>query len=116
MQSFSLSFIFTAALATYSRLFSPFQLKSPGQDELLYLNINGAYEFWKDVEIGLLHFADGQHPLVYLAYLMVVGNTAVNGLPHLLCYALSQAIEPSSSPAAAAAAASDLAAADGVRG
>jgi hypothetical protein len=97
MHSFYLSFAFTMALAAYARLFSPFQLKAPGQEQLLYLNINGCHEFWKDVKIGLLHYMDGQHPLIYLPYLMLVGNTAVNGIPHLLAYTVSQALEPARS-------------------
>ena len=33
---------------------------------VVYMNINGAYEFWKDIKVGFLHYMDGAHPLIYL--------------------------------------------------
>ena len=88
-QSFGLSCIITTFLACYCRWLTPFQAKDGSRT--VYLNINGAYEFWRDVRIDILHWYDHAHPVVYLLFLGTVGNVAVNALPSLLLYALANA-------------------------
>lgn len=82
--SFMASCIMTAFLAVYCRLFTPFEVKVPGNDHVIYLNVNGAFAFWKDIDIPLLHVLDHQNPAMYLPYLAVVGNLVVNGFPHIV--------------------------------
>lgn len=82
--SFGGSCLLTTFLAVYCRAFSPFEVKLRGDDHILYLNVNGAYEFWKDVHISILHVLDHRHPLLYLPYLAVVGNLVANGVPHII--------------------------------
>jgi hypothetical protein len=87
--SFIAACIITSFLATYCRFFTPFQAKGPGEEHIIYLNINGAYEFWKDVNIPLLHFLDHHHPLLYLPYLSITGNLVANGVPHIIVHGIA---------------------------
>lgn len=82
--SYAGSCILTTFLAAYCRAFSPFEAKLRGDDHIIYLNVNGAYEFWKDVNIPVLHVLNHRHPLLYLPYLAVAGNLIANGIPHIL--------------------------------
>lgn len=82
--SFVGSIILTTFLAAYCRAFTPFEVRVPGSDHVIYLNVNGGYEFWKDIKIPLLHLLDHQHPALYLPYLAIVGNLVANGFPHML--------------------------------
>ncbi|KAJ0412236.1 hypothetical protein ATCC90586_006622 [Pythium insidiosum] len=79
----------TAFLASYSRLVTPFQVKVRGDEHIIYMNINGAFEFWKDIHIPVLHVLDHRSPLLYLPYLAIVGNLVANGLPHLVLLGIS---------------------------
>ncbi|TMW62768.1 hypothetical protein Poli38472_005386 [Pythium oligandrum] len=87
--SFAGSCAITAFLAFYTRLFTPFQVKVRGDDHIIYLNVNGAFEFWKDIHIGVLHVLDHRSPLLYLPYLSIVGNLVANGVPHLILLGIS---------------------------
>ncbi|GLE00361.1 hypothetical protein PINS_up009118 [Pythium insidiosum] len=87
--SFAGSCALTAFLASYSRLVTPFQVKVPGQEHIIYMNINGAFEFWKDIHIPVLHLLDHRSPLLYLPYLSIVGNLVANGVPHLVLLGIS---------------------------
>lgn len=82
--SYGGSCVLTTFLAVYCRAFSPFEVKLRGDDHIIYLNVNGGYEFWKDVDIPVLHLLNHRHPLVYLPYLAVSGNLIANGVPHIL--------------------------------
>jgi hypothetical protein len=82
--SFVGSAILTTFLAAFCRAFTPFEVRVPGSDHVIYLNVNGAYEFWKDINIPLLHLLDHQHPALYIPFLLVVGNLVANGFPHML--------------------------------
>jgi hypothetical protein len=90
--SFGGAVVITAFLAVYCRLTTPFEAKVRGEDHAVYLNINGAYEFWKDIHIPILHVLDHRAPLVYLPYLAIVGNLVANGIPHMLLLAISWGI------------------------
>ena len=46
------------------------------------MNINGAFEFWKDIKVPFLHLMDNRHPLLYLPFLFVTGNLSVNLVPY----------------------------------
>lgn len=71
---------------------SPFQVKVPGEEHIVYMNVNGAFEFWKDVKIPVLHVLNHRHPALYLPYLSIVGNLVANGVPHLVLLAISTAV------------------------
>jgi hypothetical protein len=60
----------------------------PGADRLV-ININCAFGFWADVPIPFLHICDESHPVVYIAFLCVVGNCGLNAVPYLALRALS---------------------------
>ncbi|KAJ0409071.1 hypothetical protein P43SY_002205 [Pythium insidiosum] len=87
--SFAGSCALTAFLASYSRLVTPFQVKVRGDEHIIYMNINGAFEFWKDIHIPVLHVLDHRSPLLYLPYLAIVGNLVANGVPHLVLLGIS---------------------------
>ncbi|KAF1321134.1 hypothetical protein FI667_g12080, partial [Globisporangium splendens] len=91
--SFVASCVVTTFLSAYCRLLTPFQAKVPGADHIVYLNVNGAFEFWKDIDIPLLHVFDHRHPLVYLPYLAVVGNLVANGMPHMVLMGISLTLQ-----------------------
>lgn len=89
-KSFLGSALLTSFLAAYCRLSTPFETKNQNQDKhRIYLNINGAYEFWRDISIPILHSFDHAHPLIYLPFLSIVGNLLVNGLPSWLLFMLA---------------------------
>lgn len=73
--SWHVSCVFTLTGLVYCRFFTP--LSASDGVQIHYLNINGAYEFWKDVPIALLH--RWNHPkssaLCYLTFLFLFGNT-----------------------------------------
>lgn len=91
--SFPASCLVTAFLAAFCRACTPFEAKVPGSDHIIYLNVNGAFEFWKDIEIGVLHALDHRHPLLYLPYLTVAGNLIANGAPHILLMGISLTLQ-----------------------
>ncbi|TDH66762.1 hypothetical protein CCR75_002151 [Bremia lactucae] len=76
--SFVGSSILTTFLAIFCRAFTPFQARVPGSEHVVYLNVNGCYEFWKDIDIPLLHLFDQQHPALYLPFLAIAGNLVAN--------------------------------------
>jgi hypothetical protein len=84
------SCVFTCAATLFSRVLSPrhvfiphkqedTQRKRVAKGELYYLNVNAAYEFWKEVEIPVLHWFDEYPFPVYYAYIACVGNVLLNG-------------------------------------
>ena len=80
-RAYYLSCLFTSALATWARLFTPKILKLRN-GKGIYMNINGAFEFWKDIKVPFLHLMDNRHPLLYLPFLFVTGNLSVNLVPY----------------------------------
>jgi hypothetical protein len=46
--------------------------------KILYLNINMGYSFWKDIKPRVFHIFDHQYPVVYLPYLSLLCNFAMN--------------------------------------
>ncbi|RLN87376.1 hypothetical protein BBJ28_00001446 [Nothophytophthora sp. Chile5] len=91
--SFLGSCVMTAFAVAYCRAFTPFEVRVPGDDHVIYLNVNGAYEFWKDIDIPLLHVLDHRHPLLYLPFLSIVGNLVANGIPHILVLGIALGLE-----------------------
>ena len=92
LHGFWLSCAFTSCLAIWARAFTPKAMKDPADPEgkrAVYLNINGAYEFWQDIKVDFLHALDNRHPALYLPYLFVTGNLSVNLVPYLLLGAIS---------------------------
>ncbi|KAF4031135.1 hypothetical protein GN244_ATG17007 [Phytophthora infestans] len=82
--SFIGSCTLTTFLAAFCRALTPFEVRVPGSEHVIYLNVNGGYAFWKDINIPLLHVLDHHHPMLYLPYLAIVGNFVANGFPHML--------------------------------
>ncbi|KAF4030973.1 hypothetical protein GN244_ATG17216 [Phytophthora infestans] len=82
--SFIGSCTLTTFLAAFCRALTPFEVRVPGSEHVIYLNVNGGYAFWKDINIPLLHVLDYHHPMLYLPYLAIVGNFVANGFPHML--------------------------------
>ena len=79
----------------FCRIFVPFNVtRSNSNDREIVLNVNLAYEFWDDIDIGFLHIFDRQNPFVYLPYAVFVCNVVLNGPPFML---LSKLTSPSSS-------------------
>ena len=64
-------------------------MKIAGVKEPKYMNVNGAYAFWKDVKIPVLHVLDHQNPLLYLPFLITMGAVIINGPPYILFAMLS---------------------------
>lgn len=91
--SFAASCGVTTFMSVFCRIFTPFEVKVRGSDHAIYLNINGAFEFWKDIDIGVLHVLDHRHPLLYLPYLAVVGNLIANGIPHIVLMGISLTLQ-----------------------
>ncbi|GMF21665.1 unnamed protein product [Phytophthora fragariaefolia] len=91
--SFAGSAILTSFLAAYSRAFTPFEVRVPGDEHVIYLNVNGGYEFWKDIDIPLLHLLDHHHPALYLPFLAIVGNLVANGFPHMLILGIALGLQ-----------------------
>ncbi|CEG43884.1 uncharacterized protein PHALS_14170 [Plasmopara halstedii] len=91
--SFVGSIILTTFLAAFCRAFTPFQVCTPENGHVVYLNVNGAYEFWKDIKIPLLHLFDHHPPAVYIPFLAVVGNLVANGLPHMLVLGIALGLQ-----------------------
>lgn len=91
--SFVASSVLTTFLAAFCRMFTPFEVRVPGDEHVIYLNVNGAYEFWKDIDIPLLHLLDHRHPLLYLPFLGVVGNLVANGFPHILVLGIALGLQ-----------------------
>ncbi|KAI9912311.1 hypothetical protein PsorP6_005152 [Peronosclerospora sorghi] len=91
--SFVGSCILTTFLAAFCRAFTPFQIRVPDCEYIIYLNVNGSYEFWKDIDIPLLHLLDHHHPALYIPYLAIVGNLVANGVPHLLVLGASLGLQ-----------------------
>jgi hypothetical protein len=76
--SWTVSCAVTALLAAFCRATTP---KNHHGTEL---NVNLAFEFWKDVRIRALHALDGAPAAVYLPWLVVVCNVVLNGPPYRL--------------------------------
>uniref|UniRef100_M4B2E1 Uncharacterized protein n=1 Tax=Hyaloperonospora arabidopsidis (strain Emoy2) TaxID=559515 RepID=M4B2E1_HYAAE len=93
--SFVASCILTSFLAAFCRAFTPFEVRVPGSEHVIYLNVNGSYAFWKDIDIPLLHLLDHYHPVLYIPYLAIVGNLAANGFPHMLVLGISLGLQHS---------------------
>ncbi|KAL4105857.1 hypothetical protein PRIC1_003913 [Phytophthora ramorum] len=91
--SFVGSAILTTFLAAFCRAFTPFEVRVLGSDHVIYLNVNGGYEFWKDIDIPLLHLLDHQHPALYIPYLAIVGNLVANGFPHMLVLGIALGLQ-----------------------
>ncbi|DAZ96850.1 TPA: hypothetical protein N0F65_008281, partial [Lagenidium giganteum] len=87
--SFPGACVMTGFLAAYCRAVSPFEVKVPEEDHVVYMNINGAFEFWRDIHIPVVHALDHRHPLLYLPYLTIMGNLVANGVPHLVLLIIS---------------------------
>ncbi|CAI5712260.1 unnamed protein product [Peronospora destructor] len=87
--SFMGSCVLTSFLAAYCRAFTPFEVRVPGSESILYLNVNGGYAFWRDIDIPLLHLLDHHHPALYIPFLSIVGNLVANGFPHILILGIS---------------------------
>jgi hypothetical protein len=82
--SFWLSCVFTCASTGLCRLFTPKTFDDRYSGHVHYLNVNAAYEFWKDVKISILHICDNSHPIIYLLFMFVLANCCLNGPPYLL--------------------------------
>ena len=91
--SFIGSCILTSFLAAFCRAFTPFQVRVPGSEHVIYLNVNGSYAFWKDIDVPLLHVLDHRHPALYIPFLAIVGNLVANGLPHMLVLGISLGLQ-----------------------
>ncbi|RMX64741.1 hypothetical protein DD238_004556 [Peronospora effusa] len=87
------SCILSFFLASYCRAFTPFEVRIPGSENVLHLNVNGGYAFWKDIDIPLLHLLDHHHPALYLPFLVIVGNLVANGFPHILILGISLGLQ-----------------------
>lgn len=96
------SCVITGFLASYCRIWTPFQVepvhfsgtKEGRPRDLIYLNVNGAFEFWRDIPIDFLHAFNHASPWIYLPFLATVGNLSTNGLAYsilriLLLFVLS---------------------------
>ena len=91
--------ILTSYLIVFCRIFVPFNVtrSNNSNDREIVLNVNLAYEFWDDIDIGFLHIFDRQNPFVYLPYAVFVCNVVLNGPPFMLLSKLvAQAPSPSS--------------------
>lgn len=60
---------------------------------LVYLNVNGGFEFWKDIRIQVLHIFNDSPAIIYVPFLVSVGNAIVNGIPTLVLALASHFIE-----------------------
>jgi hypothetical protein len=89
--SFILSCIFTSASTGLCRWTTPKMWKDVYNGHEHYMNVNAAHEFWRDVKIPLLHTFNECHPAIYLPYMMICVNTALNGPPYLLLNAVMNA-------------------------
>lgn len=79
----------TTLLAIYTRIFVPYEVKVPGKPDIVYMNVNGSYAFWKDIPIPFLHILNHRSPFLYLPFLATFGNLFVNGIPHLVLLLIS---------------------------
>ncbi|CAH0481725.1 unnamed protein product [Peronospora belbahrii] len=93
--SFVGSCILTSFLAAFCRAFTPFTVQVPGNEHIIYLNVNGGYAFWKDINIPLLHLVNHHHPALYIPFLAIVGNLVANGFPHILVLGISLGLQHS---------------------
>ena len=85
----------TAIIGLIARFSTPLQVQL-WDGSTFYMNVNMSHEFWREVKGGILdvfHIADGQHWLVYHAWLNLAG-VIVNTLPQAACVLVSQLIEP----------------------
>lgn len=73
--SWGVSCLFTLVGLVYCRFCTPRELNDGKHTH--YLNVNGAFEFWKDVPIGVLHRWDypKASAIRYLTFLFCFGNT-----------------------------------------
>ena len=86
--------VLTSYLIIFCRIFVPFNVTRTSDETEIVLNVNLAYEFWDDIDIGFLHIFDRQNPFVYLPYAVFVCNVMLNGPPFML---LSKFFQSSSS-------------------
>ncbi len=82
-ESFYLCCFITASLCVYARLTSPFVTRRREGDAhnggVYYLNVNLAYEMWRDVPIKIMHACDGQP--VYLCESLCYSRVGVSVSP-----------------------------------
>lgn len=81
--SFVLAALIGTSLCTMSRFTTPFHCLLPlkaGETtpRVLYLNINASYAFWKDVKFRVLHVCNHMSPIIYIPYVMAIGNFLLN--------------------------------------
>lgn len=82
-RSWLLSGVITSCLGCCGRMV-PKELHYRGVKGPVYVNVNAAHEFWRDVKIPFLHLFDRSPAYKYLPFLIIVGNIGLNGLPFLL--------------------------------
>jgi len=85
--SYTFSVVLTSILVIISRTITPYAVKQGSAVKIF--NINMAYEFWQDVQVGFAHRYNHHHPMVYLPYLIIVCNLALNTLPVILLYKIA---------------------------
>lgn len=95
LRAWALSAVMTSALGVAARILTPKVTTFAGVKDPVYLNVNAAFEFWQDIKIPFLHQFDKSSPLVYLPFLILVGNAGLNGLPFLVLRAVSAALAKS---------------------
>ncbi|GBG30428.1 Hypothetical Protein FCC1311_066472 [Hondaea fermentalgiana] len=82
--SYPLCVLVTSALVCAARATTPYAVDEG--DKVKTFNINLAYEFWRDVELPLVHRMDLQPAYLYLPYLLGFCNIYLNGVPVALLY------------------------------
>jgi hypothetical protein len=87
--TFPAMMIHGAFLIPYCRYFTPFEVRIPGKEEPVLMNVNNSYAFWQVDNLSVLNKFD-YHSLLYVPAVVTVGNIITNGLPHLLLVGLSQ--------------------------
>ncbi len=71
-------------------MISPKSVKYAADDrEPFYLNINLAFEIWKDLALPLPSFVDGKNAIVYIAYVWIAA-LPLNALFYLVLTLLIQ--------------------------
>ena len=81
------TFVSTSTVAAFARALTPHEIVPQvvkTTEKKVYMNVNLAYGFWKDIDFDFLHWFDFRHPLIYIPYLIVLSNVVLNGPPYLL--------------------------------
>jgi len=81
--AFPMAVFASLILSVTARIHTPFHCllpKEPGATEhkVLYLNINFAYAFWKDIKVPFLHWFDHKPVALYLPYIVITANAVLN--------------------------------------